>query len=202
MDSNELEFRTRAAGYGDGLLELFAAAVLLTLAAGWIVAPGLVGLLAAVVAIYGWRVVERVKVRVTYPRIGYFRERTDEPRSSVRGMLLFIAGAVLFAVVVVWLTGDLGEPADWRRAAPLVSGISLAGGFWYAAERSGRSRYRVVAAWSVASGVGLWLVGTGASYAAMAWHLLGLAVPLAAIGAWTLVRFLRAHPAHEQLDDG
>jgi hypothetical protein len=194
MDLDDLELRTRAAGYDDGLLELFAAGVLLLLAAGWLTAPGLVGLLAAVVAIYGWRGVERIRVRVTYPRIGYFRERSDDPRPSARGMLAFIGGSLVLMVVVVWLTGDLGDAAGWRRAAALVSGITLAGGFWYAADRSRRLRHRLVALWSVASGIGLWLADSGATYAGVAYHLVGLALPLAVLGAWTLARFLANHP--------
>ena len=201
MDIANLDRRARAAGYDDGLLELFAAVVLLLLAAGWSVAPGLVGLLAAVVAIYGWRVVERVKVRVTYPRIGYFQERTDEPRSSARGMLLFIGGALLLTALVVWLSGGFTDASAWRRAAPLASGITLAGGFWYAAERSQRPRHRIIAAWSMLSGIGLWLWGTGTSYVSVAWHLTGLAVPLAAIGVWALRRFLASHPVQHGPDD-
>lgn len=193
-DFGELDARTRSAGYNDGLLELFAAVVLLLLAAGWAVAPGLVGLLAAIVVIYGWRTVERVKVRVTYPRIGYFRERADEPQTSARGMLLFIGGAFAVMAVVVWLSGGLGDASSWRRAAPLVSGLTLAGGFWYAAERSKRVRYRLFAAWSAVSGAVLWRIGTGDSYATVAWHLIALAVPLAVVGAVTLTRFLRMHP--------
>ena len=197
MDIARIDRKARTAGYSDGLLELFAAAVLLTLALGWMANPGFVGILAALVALYGWRVVDRVKERVTYPRIGYFRERDDEASTDAKGMLLFIGGALLLMVAVVWISGSITDPAEWRRAAPLVSGISLAGGFWYLGEKSGLVRHKVVAVGSVVSGVGLWLLGSGDDYSNMALHLVGLALPLALLGAWSLRSFLRTHPMRQ-----
>jgi hypothetical protein len=197
----DIDRRARTAGYADGLLDLFAAAVLTVLAVGWVVNPGMIGILAAVFVLYGWKLVERVKERITYPRIGYFREKADDQSTNARGMLLFIAGAVAVMVLAVWLAGDLTDSAQWRRAAPLVSGISLAAGFWYAGKKSELLRYRWIAALSLMSGIALWALGSGQSYSAMVWHLLGLAVPLAVTGTWSLVRFVRSHPVRESAVD-
>lgn len=202
FDIGEVDRRARTAGYSDGLLEIFASVVLLVLASGWIANPGLVGILAAFAVLFGWKLVERVKARVTYPRIGYFRERSDEPGSSVRGMLLFIGGAFLLMVLVVFLAGGIGNATEWRRAAPLLSGLSLAGGFWYAGEQSGLVRYRLVAILSVALGVALWWSGSGSTYSGVVWHMLGLAIPLAGLGVWSLVQFIRTHPVRDFPNDG
>jgi hypothetical protein len=202
VDVNEMDRRARTAGYGDGLLEIFAAIVLLTIALVWLTQPVFVGILAAFIVLYGWKVVERVKERVTYPRIGYFRERSDDPASTSRGMLVFIGGAMLLMVFAVYLSGGFNEPSEWRRAAPLLSGVSLAGGFWYAGDRSGLLRYRLIAGLSAIGGVMLWLLGSGDSYLPVAWHLVGLALPLLVLGIWSLVRFLRAHPILEPPTDG
>ncbi len=201
-DIGKIERRARTAGYQDGLLELFAAAVLSVLAWGWIANPGFVGILAAFVVLYGWKLVDRVKARVTYPRIGYSRERADEPRTTARGMLLFIGGAFVLAIIVVALSGGLTDVEEWRRVAPLVSGLTLSGGFWYAGEQSGLMRYRLVAALSVSLGIVLWLIGSGDDYSGVIWHLLGLAAPLAVMGAWALVAFVRSHPIRETNVDG
>ncbi|MCP3994795.1 MAG: hypothetical protein GY722_07000 [bacterium] len=194
IDISSIERNARRAGYGDGLLELFAAAVLSVIALAWAANPGFVGIAAALIVLYGWKAVERVKERVTYPRIGYFQERADESNTSVRGMFLFIGGAFLVMALVVLLSGSLSEAADWRRAAPLMSGITLAAGFWYAGEQSGFLRHRFIAAFSVVSGILLWLFGSGETYAAVVWHLVGLAVPLVILGVWGLNHFLRSHP--------
>jgi len=194
VDFENLDKRARTAGYGDGLIELLAATVLFVLAIGWAVSPGLIGILAALFAVYGWKLVERIRQRITYPRIGYFQERGDDAGATARGMLLYLGGALALMVLVVWLAGGLGDAREWRRAAPLLSGITLAGGFWYAGDRSGLVRYRLIAVASVIGGVLLWALGSGESYALVAWHLAGLAVPLAVIGVWSLVLFVRSHP--------
>ena len=194
IDIDSIDRKARTAGYEDGLLELFAALVLLVLALGWMAAPGIVGILGALVAVYGWRAVELVKERVTYPRIGFHRERPDDAKETSRGMLFFLGGAFALMATVVFLAGGLGDVSEWRRAAPLLSGVALAAGFWYSAGKSGLVRLRIIAAWSVLSGVLLWWFGSGETYSAVVWHMLGLALPLAAIGAWALLSFLREHP--------
>ena len=194
IDIDSIDRKARAAGYEDGLLELFASVVLLVLAIGWLTTPGMVGIPAALVAVFGWRGVDRVKERVTYPRIGFHRERPDDAKETSRGMLLFMGGAFALMALVVLLSGDLGDVSEWRRAASLFSGITLAAGFWYSADKSGLLRLRLVAAWSVLSGVLLWWFGSGETYSGVAWHLIGMALPLAAIGVWVLLRFLREHP--------
>ncbi len=202
INIDEIDRRARRAGYGDGLLELFAALVLGVLALGWLANPGFVGILSAFVVLYGWKAVERVKAKVTYPRIGYFRERGDESETSARGMLLFIGGAFAVMVLTVVVTGGLTEASAWRRAAPIMSGISLSGGFWYAGEQSGLMRHRGIAALSLVGGVLLWLVGSGESYDGVIWHLVGLAIPLAVLGGWGLYRFLHTHPIRDVANDG
>jgi len=202
FDVTAVEQRARTAGYQDGLLELFAAIVLLSIALMWIASPAFVGIVAAFIVLFGWRAVERVKERVTYPRIGYFQERPEAPDSTARGMLTFLAISFGLMVGAVALSGDIGDAAEWRRAAPVMSGISLAGGFWYTATRSGFLRHRLISGYSVITGVLLWLIGTGQSYEGVVWHLLGLAAPLAAIGTWGLIHFLRTHPLHDGVIDG
>jgi len=194
IDMGNLDSSARRAGYGDGLLEVFAAIVLGVLALGWVANPPFVGILAAFIVLYGWKAVEKVKERITYPRIGYFQERADEPESTARGMLTFIGGAFVLVIAVVALSGGFTDAAEWRRAAPLMSGLSLSGGFWYAGDRSGLMRHRIIAGWSVVSGIGLWVLGDGASYAGVVWHLVSLAIPLALIGIWSLQKFIAAHP--------
>jgi amino acid transporter len=202
LDMGEIERRARTAGYDDGLLEIFAAVVLLVIALGWAASPGLVGILAAFIVLFGWKVVDRVKARVTYPRIGYYRERADEPRSSAKGMLLSMGGAFVVMIIAIAAVGDLSDAAEWRRAAPLLSGMLLAAGFWYAGEQSGLIRHRAVAGVSVVWGALLWWLGSGADYSGVIWHLIGLSVPLAAVGIWSLFRFTRTHPVSERATDG
>lgn len=195
------EEKVGAAIYRDGLTELFAAAVLLVMALMWIAEPALIGVAAALLVLYGWKLVERVKQRITYPRIGYFRERTEEPQDTARGILMFFALALVAVVVIIAIVGSVTDAAEWRRAAPLLSGLTLAGGFWYVGDKSHLRRHRFVAVYSVVTGVAIWLFTSGADYEGMVWHLLGLVLVLGAIGTWSLVHFIRTFPARSSVTD-
>ena len=202
FDAGEIEHRTRASIYRDGLTELFAAAVLLSIELAWATTPAFVGILAAFIVLYGWKLVERVRERITYPRLGYFRERSEDAAATGRGILSFVAVALILMVLGIVATGDIGDASEWRRAAPLLSGMTLAGAFWYMADRSGLRRHRFVAVYSVATGIWLWVVGSGESYEAVIWHLLGLVLVLGAMGTWALVHFLRTYPIHDGATHG
>ena len=151
--------------------------------------------------LYGWKLVEKAKQRITYPRIGYFQERTEDPRETAQGILVFFGLAFAVMVAAIAVVGSITDAAEWRRAAPLLSGLLLAAAFWYLGDRSGLRRHRVLATYAVASGVVLWLIGSGADYEAMVWHLLGMVLLLGAVGTWGLVHFTRTHPAEEIISD-
>ena len=59
-------------------------------------------------------------------------------------------------------------------------------------------RHRVIAVYSIVTGVLLWAFSSGATYEPVVWHLLGLALLLTGIGAWAFQHFMRTHP----LSDG
>lgn len=200
-DTHQIEQSVRTATYRDGLTELFAAAVLLAMALLWISTPAMIGIAAAFVVLYGWKLVEKAKQRVTYPRLGYFRERSETPRDTARGILVFCALAAAAVVALVAVSGGISQAAEWRRAAPLLSGLTLAGAFWYLGDRSGLVRHRFVAGFSVATGFIVWALSSGADYEGMVWHLLGMVMVLGALGTWGLIHFIRTHPVQDTLTD-
>jgi hypothetical protein len=200
-DDPGIELRVRAATYRDGLTELFAAAVLLVMALLWLANPAVIGIVAAFIVLYGWRLVETLKRRITYPRMGYYQDRSEEPKETARGILVFCAGALVVMVGVIALSGGITEAAEWRRAAPLLSGLVLSGALWYMGDRSGLKRHRFVAIFSVVMGVLIWAFTSGADYEGMVWHLLSLVAVLGALGTWGIVHFIRTYPAQNTVTD-
>lgn len=200
-NTHQIERRARAATYRDGLTELFATGVLLIIAVMWISQPAFVGIAAAFIVLFGWKVVEKTKQRITYPRLGYYQERSDEPRETARGILVFCGVALAIVVALIALSGGITEAKEWRRAAPLLSGLTLAGAFWYLGDRSGLARHRFVAGFSVLTGFLIWLFSSGADYEGMVWHLLGMVLVLGALGTWGLVHFIRTYPVQDSNAD-
>ncbi|NOY55412.1 MAG: hypothetical protein GXP34_05425 [Actinobacteria bacterium] len=202
MDLDAIERSARAAGYQDGLMELLAAVVMLGLALTWAVGPELVAIVVVPVTVFGWKVVFRFKEKVTYPRIGYSGDRPDPSPPSARGMLLFLGLGFGITVAVIAISGELGNPGDWWRAAALLAGLSFAAGFWFAGRRSGLLRHRLLAVASVLTGILYWAIGSGAGYRPVAWQLATMGTLLLITGTVALVTFLRRNPTIEEPDRG
>ena len=197
IDPDAVERSARRADYRDGLLELFAAALMATLAAGWAFQPGIVGLLSLPFIFFGWKVMAKLKERITYPRIGYSGYNPERQQTSAKGMLGFFALAIAIVIVMILVFGESSIYNELRRAAPLFSGLAFAGGFRYLAEKSGMARHHLLVVASVVTGWAVWWQDDGNDYSAMPVFLLIMAAFLFVMGVASLAAFLMRNPAHE-----
>ena len=175
----------------DGLADILLGAYLL------MVGLFLVGDNAAFVVfpiIFYLPLLQALKKRFTYPRIGYVELRQGDPR-PLPAVILGSAVLGLVALVAVLIAaGVLTQPASWYRWMPIPFGIWLAGVFLGLGLRVGLLRYYVVAVVALASGpifallpltgkienLGLFLAVVG--FVPLAW------------GALAFARFLRQNP--------
>ena len=197
IDPDAVERSARRADYRDGLLELFAAVLMATLAAGWALQPGIVGLLSLPFIFFGWKVINIAKERITYPRIGYSGYNPERQQTNAKGMLGFIALAIAIVTAMILVFGESSIANELRRAAPLFSGIAFAGGFRYLAEKSGMVRHHLLVVASVLAGLAVWWRDDGDDYSAMPIFLLIMAAFLLVMGVASLAIFLMRNPAHE-----
>lgn len=188
-----LEQRAYRRSAQDGLMELLAAGLFTVVAAAFLTGSPLTGFIGLAPFALGV-VYRRVRARVSEPRIGYVDLPDDDPGTTVRGMATFTAGVLLVTAVGVAATGGLGDVGAWRAWSGAFAGMVTAGGFLYAASRSGWLRYRVLAAASAVSGVGVTLLRPGDGYRTVGWWALVLATALLVQGATMLVLFVRRHP--------
>ena len=156
----------------------------------------MVGISAVALLFFFPKLLARAKPRVPYKRIGYSAEVPDQAEG--RGMLIFIAGAFALMAGAVWIFGDLDNPADWRRAAPLLAGLAFGGGLWYAANKSGLIRHRFLSLASVVLGVVTWVLSDGRNYDPVGFYLLGMGSLSLMVGTAALVGFTRRNPVLEK----
>lgn len=181
----------------DGLEECAVGALFLVLAAGWAANPGLVPIGAAVAVVFGPSLLRRLREVVSAPRIGRFPGSTEPAGGEgpgVGGVALFVAGAVAVFVLVIALTGDLGDAADWRRWAGLLAGLLSAGGFLAAGERSGLRRHPALAVLSALTGFTAGVFSDGSTYVSVGWYFGVMGVVVATLGIVELTLFMRRHP--------
>jgi MFS family permease len=122
--------------------------------------------LALAVGVSRDRVMERIRQRVTYPRIGYVSAERGEPLSRNRKWLMWLIllpmAVAPVAIAVLLFTDrlpDLRTAAEWGRWAPALYGVLMAAVSWWDADRFGIRRLRL-------SGVSIGFAGIVASLAA------------------------------------
>lgn len=195
MQPDPLEPVRRAAyrhAYEDGITEilvgiLLAVAALSTFRGIWII----------VAAIALKWVLERVRDRVTAPRVG--SATLPEPKGR---LLLGMAGYGILAGIVVVIahvaTAGSGAPLGGYRWIPLFMGLFLSGGFLYVIGRAGLKRFYIYLAASVAGGLAMTLSVAGGTrqeaYDALSTLFWGLSALLVTIGTAAFIRFLRNNP--------
>lgn len=197
VNISRIERQARSADHRDGLMEIFAAAVFFVFSLTWLVGPEFVGIAAVAVIFFFPKLLALGKERITYRRIGYSADVPASSDRSGRGMLVFISGAVTLMIGAVWIFGDLNDPSDWRRAAPLLPGLAFAGGLWFSAQKSGLLRHRFLSVSSVAIGVTTWVLSDGRNYDPVGFYLLGMGCLSLLIGVAAFVGFARRNPISE-----
>lgn len=136
----------------------------------------------------------RIKARVTYPRIGYAKIPDEDPVRLRRGILSWTLGVFLSAAIILAVTGHLGDNLSWRRAAPAIGGLLFAGGFLYLAQQSGLRRHRAMTALSVVTGLLMVLPDIREPYGNLRVWALVMGLCCLAIGAVILKKFIRNNP--------
>lgn len=193
MGGEGLDKEIGRALYGDGLIELWAGVLFLAMAAMWDIGGALVSLV-ALVAVFGWPLMERVRRRIVDPRIGHATPADDEPKALGSGMAMTTVAVIGGALFVAWWVGDVGLVRVWVAG---IAGALVAAGTWYLAGRSNLTRHRVLSMASIMWGFAVSVTWGDRGYDSLPIFFLGLAAAFGLTGIVALVSFLRANPRVE-----
>ena len=189
----QLQRRAYAHTVQDGLTEIFAA-VMLFASAGILSDPKMLSFLAPAM-IFVPLVVDRLKQRLTYPRVGYVELGLEPPKRMVWGMFLYMAGAILVMAMLLLVAGRADDAAAWRKWAPLLAGVLFGGGIHYVATQSGLIRFHVMQVISLTTAALISWWNSGNSYAGVQLYCLVMSAVALVVGVGTLIYFLRRYPA-------
>lgn len=138
------------------------------------------------------RVGEALKVRITYPRIGFmaFRPHTYNLKRILAWLVLLILTGVLGVVVGVLATQP--NQKEIGGVVPITQGIVGALAFIFAAQRFEIKRYYYLAAIAIGLGLAIGALGVGVVLG-LSFFYLSTGLVMIMSGALTLVLFLRGH---------
>ena len=200
IDLKEIERRANYAALQDGLMEILMGLFLFfyggTLATNTL---PLGTVLIVVTVFFAKPLIERIKKRYIYPRIGYVKLPGD-PHTTGKGI------AISAVVMVIALLGALGismavlgqKPGlnfFLTYIVPPASGFMLAIGPYWLGQTYGLTRGYVWAILFALGGIAMPLFGISSGYAAVGLLCTVMGVLILVTGIVMFVRFIRSYPA-------
>jgi len=134
-----------------------------------------------------------IRKRYTYPRIGYAKLPTDDPKKTAKGMFGYTAVMLALMVICFLLFGKVKDAAAYKKWSPALMGVLLVGGFLYAHGKSGSIRYIVFALLSVGFGL-LFSIMSFESYDGLIINFFVMGGIFIVTGFTLFILFLRKYP--------
>jgi hypothetical protein len=199
LDLKEIEHRVHQSVFQDGLMEIFLGGFLLVFGASLVMDMKWVALIISLLVIFlGNPLLERVKSRYIYPRIGYVKLR-PEKEADPKGIAV---AAIVFVVILLGSMGlftlAMGKDRGWalwfRYFLPGSTGFMLAIGPFWLGETYGLRRGYVFAVLFLLSGIAIPVFGMASGYKAVGFECLLVGVVSLISGVIMFTRFLRKVP--------
>jgi hypothetical protein len=195
IDLKDIEQRAWKVYMQDGLVEIMIG-VIFFLASGAFHTSSSVVFLALFPTIFGQNIIEAIRKRYTYPRIGYVKLQSDDPKKTARGMFLYMVAVIAIMAVVLYLLFGSGTWAPYLlyQWLPTFIGAMLVGAMTYTKSKSGDARYYAYALVAIAIGVAFSLHRFEPVKMGVTLYLLLLSGIMIVTGLARFVVFLRNHP--------
>jgi hypothetical protein len=199
IDLDEIERKMWREANSDGIMELLLGILLFFTAGTWARSNFTVFL--ALVPIFGNRVIEALKARFTYPRIGYVELKEEDGKSLGWGILgyVLVVIAVVSIVAAVFYGGNQ-ESFDAYRWVPLAFGTIFLGGMKYLHDKSGDPIAYLYSFVTLVAGGIFTFYGFEPSKRSIELYLLSLVGFFLLAGLVRLLTFMRRNPVVAMTD--
>lgn len=201
IDVGSIERKAFADSQQDGLLELVMGICMIAISTRLFSRILVVMMVLPVILFHP--LLETLRKRFTYPRIGYVKLIPDKPKEVIAGISLVSVAVLGILAVVFLLIGGIRDFDLWLRWCPFWGGTVLAGMFGSFAAKSGAARHYAFAAWSLLAGVVLSLIKFDAIETGTLLYFAVMGALLVPFGLAQFAAFLRSNPKPlEEAQDG
>ena len=191
LNLKEIEKKAYRDSQQDGLMEVMMGLILMTFG-GFFYSP--VFAFYILLIVFAGRIVESIRRRYTYPRIGFVKFHEENPKDALTGVFLFEFAVIVIIFTLISIFGDVKDYSQWVKWSPLFFGMILVGPFAHAASRSGNIRYTGYAILSVILGVFFSLIEFGSGCTGLILYLVFIGAFLFLSGLVIFSLFLRKYP--------
>jgi hypothetical protein len=140
-------------------------------------------------------ILEKLRRKVTYPRIGYVKIRQDEPSQPLMVVLfsvLTISVGVSLALVII--PSDISFYYALWKYSPVSIGVVMILRSFFLVEKTGDRRYFAFGLLTVTTGLFFALLEFEPPRAGPVLYVLGWGVVIILVGLTTFIRFIRKYP--------
>ncbi len=154
--------------------------------------------------LFGGPVVDSIRERTTYPRLGRVELRVDsesEDFSMKRSILefsLFILSAFIITIIVMFVVeGDITNPQLWYKWVPLLFGLIMFGPSLFLVEKTGQRRYYILGVFATILGFIFSLIVFPDEKLGIFLYFFSLGVISIIVGVIKYISFIRKYPVIE-----
>jgi hypothetical protein len=194
IDLKELEKKAYRDSQQDGLMEVIMGLILIMFG-GFLYSP--IFAFYILLIIFSKKIVESIRRRYTYLRIGFVKFHEEKPKDALTGVFLFEFAVIVIIFTLISIFGDVKDYSQWVKWSPLFFGMILVGPFAHAASRSGSIRYTGYAILSVVLGLFFSLIEFGSGCTGLILYLVFIGAFLFLGGLVIFTLFLRKYPLLE-----
>jgi hypothetical protein len=194
IDLLKIEKKAYRDSQQDGLMEVMMGLILITFGC-FLYSP--VFAFYILLIIFSKKIVESIRRRYTYPRIGFVKFHKENPKDALTGVFLFEFAVIVIIFTLISIFGDVKDYSRWIKWSPLFFGMILVGPFAHAASRSGSIRYTGYAMLSVVLGLFFSIIEFGSGYIGLILYLVFIGAFLFLGGLVIFTLFLRKYPLPE-----
>ena len=191
INLKKLEQKAYRDSQQDGLMELMMGLILMAFG-GFFYSTVFVFYILLI--LFSGRIVESIRKRYTYPRIGFVKFPQENHKHNLTGVFLFEFAVIVIIFTLISLFGDVTDYSQWVKWSPLFFGMILVGPFAHVASKSGNVLYTGYAVLSVILGGFFSLIEFGSGCTGLILYLVFIGGFLVLCGLVLFICFLRKYP--------
>ncbi len=191
INLKKLERKAYRDSQQDGLMELMMGLILMAFG-GFFYSTVFVFYILLI--LFSGRIVESIRKRYTYPRIGFVKFPQENLKHNLTGVFLFEFAVIVIIFTLISLFGDVTDYSQLVKWSPLFFGMILVGPFAHVASKSGNVLYTGYAVLSVILGGFFSLIEFGSGCTGLILYLVFIGGFLVLCGLVLFICFLRKYP--------